>query len=236
MDRNPFDITIFIKVINTFIAIVLLLLALTGLITISLVVGPEKIVALFSTPETNNVPIQTQASIIPDFWKAPDANTIPSDKTGEEIRYGRELIAHTSDYLGPKGKVLMISNDMNCQNCHLDAGTKPFGNNYSAVASTYPKFRARSGAEETIEKRVNDCFERSLNGKALADDSREMKAIVSYIKWLGADVPKGESPNGSGLAEIVFLDEPASSIKGKVLYEEKCTACHSKNGKGNYEC
>lgn len=154
MDRNPFDITIFIKVINTFIAIVLLLLALTGLITISLVVGPEKIVALFSTPETNNVPIQTQASIIPDFWKAPDANTIPSDKTGEEIRYGRELIAHTSDYLGSKGKVLMISNGMNCQNCHLDAGTKPFGNNYSAVASTYPKFRARSGAGVEKEWKV----------------------------------------------------------------------------------
>lgn len=126
----------------------------------------------------------------------------------------------------------MISNGMNCQNCHLDAGTKPFGNNYGAVASTYPKFRARSGAIETIEKRVNDCFERSLNGKSMADDSREMKAIVAYIKWIGAGVPKGESPKGAGLVEISFLDEPASVVKGNLLYEEKCTVCHGKNGEG----
>ncbi len=232
MDRNPFDVTIFIKTINTLIAIVLLVLALTGLVTLSLVVGPERIIAAFAKPETKSDLKQAQTSFIPNLWSAPDASTIPTDKTGDEIRYGRELIVHTTEYLGPKGSVMTISNGMNCQNCHLDAGTKPFGNNYSAVASTYPKFRARSGSEETIEKRVNDCFDRSLNGKTLADDSREMEAIVSYIKWLGADVPKGESPHGSGLTELVFLDEPASSAKGKVFYEEKCTVCHGKNGEG----
>src|SRR6478735_12110529 len=65
-------------------------------------------------------------------------------------RYGHELVANTSYYLGPKGKIAKISNGMNCQNCHLDAGTFPFGNNYRAVVSTYPKFRARSGRLETI--------------------------------------------------------------------------------------
>jgi thiosulfate dehydrogenase len=34
---------------------------------------------------------------------------------------------------------------MNCSNCHLDAGTKPWGNNYGSVFSTYPKKRGRSG-------------------------------------------------------------------------------------------
>jgi thiosulfate dehydrogenase len=73
--------------------------------------------------------------------------------------YGYHLIANTAYYLGPKGKVKPISNGMNCQNCHLEAGIIPWGNNYGAVASTYPKFRERRGAMESMEKRVNDCIE-----------------------------------------------------------------------------
>jgi thiosulfate dehydrogenase len=91
-----------------------------------------------------------------DCWTGAGANQIPITAEGELIRYGRNLIANTSQYLGPRGSVAHISNGMNCQNCHLEAGTKPWGNNYGAVASTYPKFRERSGTIETIEKRVND--------------------------------------------------------------------------------
>lgn len=121
---------------------------------------------------------------------------------------------------------------MNCQNCHLDAGTKPFGNNYSGVASTYPKFRERSGTMETIEKRVTDCFERSLNGKAPDSSSKEMRAIVSYIKWLGKDVPKGKKPKGVGLTEVPFIARAADPEKGKKVYALKCAVCHLKNGDG----
>lgn len=165
-------------------------------------------------------------------WKSPDPNTIPVGEQGDLIRYGRDLIIRTSYYLGPRGKVKAMSNGMNCQNCHLDAGTKPFGNNYSAVASTYPKFRARSGTNETIEKRVNDCFERSLNGKPLADDSHEMRAIVAYIHWLGKDVERGTSPAGVGLVELDFLDRSADVSRGKIVYNQKCVVCHGKNGEG----
>ena len=170
--------------------------------------------------------------VMDNLWHAPDTSGLPKDETGDEIRYGRALIAHTADYLGPQGKVKAISNGMNCQNCHLEAGTKTFGNNYSAVASTYPRFRARSGTEETIEKRVNDCIERSLNGQPLPYNSRELKAMVSYIKWLGANVPKGEIPKGSGLVELPYLNIPADPAIGKKLYAEKCTDCHGKSGAG----
>src|SRR3954447_4116250 len=74
-------------------------------------------------------------------WSPPDTADIPKTKEGELIRYGRELIANTSKFLGPKGQVSKISNGMNCQNCHIDAGTVPFGNAFFAVAATYPKFR-----------------------------------------------------------------------------------------------
>ncbi|HEX6432229.1 MAG TPA: c-type cytochrome [Niastella sp.] len=165
-------------------------------------------------------------------WQAPDSNTIPHTAAGDQIRYGRELIARTSWYLGPKGKVAHISNGMNCQNCHLAAGTKPWGNNYSAVASTYPRYRDRSGTVENIEKRVNDCLERSLNGKALDSNSREMRAIVAYMHWLGTDVPKDKKPLGSGISPLKNLDRMADSAKGKIVFIEKCQLCHGANGAG----
>lgn len=207
---------------NVAVPVVVMIIGIL-LITYFSTPSPEKII---STPQQETLPIPEAK-----LWKAPDLNEISNDEEGELIKYGRDLIVQTSKYLGPKGSVLQISNGMNCQNCHLDAGTRPFGNNYSAVASTYPKFRPRSGFIETLDKRINDCFERSLNGKSLALDSREMKAMSAYIIWLGSEVPKGEEPKGAGLINVAFLDRSASAEKGKIAYE-KCIVCHGKNGEG----
>lgn len=166
------------------------------------------------------------------LWKAPALEDMNLDPNADDLRYGKDLIANTAEYLGPHGKVKSMSNGMNCQNCHLQAGTLPFGNNFAAVASTYPKFRARSGTEEDIQKRINDCLERSLNGKALDRDSKEMKAMVAYISWVGKDVPKGEIPKGTGIYEVPLLDRAADPIQGKVVYEAKCASCHQSDGKG----
>lgn len=166
------------------------------------------------------------------IWEAPDPLSIKAENESKLIQYGRDLIAHTSDYLGPEGIVKPISNGMNCQNCHLEGASKPFGNNYSAVAATYPKFRARSGTAETIYKRVNDCFQRSLNGQPLDSTSREMLAIEAYIKWLGQAVPKGKSPKGVGLLKVNFLNRAANPDSGRVAYIAKCQSCHGQNGEG----
>ncbi|XZF14806.1 c-type cytochrome [Chitinophagaceae bacterium MMS25-I14] len=146
--------------------------------------------------------------------------------------YGYKLISNTAYYFGPKGIVAHQSNGMNCQNCHVEAGTIPWGNNYSAVASTYPKFRDRSGKVESIEKRVNDCFERSLNGKAIDTDSREMRAIIAYMHWLGDAVPKGKKPKGSGIMDLPLLKRAADPDKGQVIYEAQCRSCHGAEGQG----
>lgn len=171
-------------------------------------------------------------AIVQEFWIAPETSTIVDAAEKENVEYGKELIAHTAKYLGPKGSVMQISNGMNCQNCHLQAGTAVFGNNYGSVASLYPKFRARSGGVENIQKRVNDCFERSLNGSALDTNSREMKAIVAYINFLGSNVSKGEKAAGSGFKDLAFLDRAADPIKGKEAYTLKCVSCHQANGAG----
>ncbi|MBC7863804.1 MAG: c-type cytochrome [Bacteroidia bacterium] len=167
-----------------------------------------------------------------EYWIAPDTNSISEEKNKELITYGRELIKNTSLYLGPNGSVAHISNGMNCQNCHLEAGTKSFGNNYSAVYSTYPKFRERSGSVENIYKRVNDCFERSLNGNALDTSGKEMQAIYAYIKWLGKDVKKKDKPKGSGIFDLALIDRAANVTKGKTVFTQRCESCHGKNGEG----
>ena len=170
----------------------------------------------------------------PAYWVAPSLY-LDNSVTGEQrkmIIYGEDLIANTSRYLGPRGSVKQITNGMNCQNCHLDAGKREWGNNYGAVASTYPKFRERSGKVENISKRVNDCFERSLNGKALDTFGYEMKSIIAYINWLGQKVKKGEKPKGSGITDLPYLSREASPINGQIIYNQICQSCHGSNGQG----
>jgi thiosulfate dehydrogenase len=150
----------------------------------------------------------------------------------ELVIYGEDIIVNTARYFGPHGSVAAITNGMNCQNCHLNAGKKTWGNNYSAVYSTYPKFRDRSGSMESIYKRVGDCFERSLNGTAPDSNSREYQAIYAYIKWLGKDVKKGERPVGSGISKLNYIDRAADPVKGKAVYTAQCQSCHGANGEG----
>lgn len=167
-------------------------------------------------------------------WKGPSEKDISKLSPAEQqmVRYGKELIVHTADYLGPKGRVKHLSNGMNCQNCHLDAGGKPWGNNYFAVEATYPKFRARSGKIETQTKRINDCFERSLNGERLDEQSNEMTALLAYMRWMGTGVPPRKLPEGSGIYKIHDLERAADPVAGKVVYEQKCQSCHQTAGEG----
>jgi len=184
-------------------------------------------------PPSGNPPLITPSpGGAQKIWTAPDSLDVPNTPEGEMIRYGRELISHTAVYLGPKGKIRSITNGMNCQNCHLKAGTKPFGNNYAAVRSTYPKFRARSGTVESVEKRVNDCIERSLNGTKLDDSSREMKSMVAYIRWVGKNVEKDVRPTGAGIWEIPLIDRAADPVRGIAVYKKHCEVCHGPEGKG----
>jgi thiosulfate dehydrogenase len=226
------------KYLDVVFKLLYLIIALMMLVGILVYINVGGVPDIFKSTEDSKfvVSVAEKAEKIkdskPEFWIAPDTSTITNDELGKQIKYGRMLIANTSHYFGPNGIIQHSSNGMNCQNCHLDAGTKTFGNNYGAVASTYPKFRERSGKIESIYKRVNDCFERSLNGLALDTTSKEMQAIKAYIVWLGKDVKKGEKPKGVGLTELKYLTRAADPDKGKIIYIEKCKSCHGENGEG----
>ena len=197
-------------------------------VSVSLWVWPEKFQSLLVPSPTQEIrPLDT-------LWHAPDTLSIPKGPDGDQIRRGRELIKYTSRFFGPEGSIRQMSNGMNCQNCHLEAGTRAFGNNYGSVASQYPKYRARSGSMESIEKRINDCFLRSLNGDSLPSRSEEMKAMVAYLKWVGKDVPPKKKAHGSGLVKLRWLERAASPERGKEIFKTKCIRCHEKDGQGKH--
>lgn len=225
-----------VKLIRSLRLFISLLGIVLGLILVFL------LIVLFDKPEfglaepadKKLTEIKPAKADLPMLWKGPSEKDISKLSPAEQqmVRYGKELIVHTADYLGPKGSVKHLSNGMNCQNCHLDAGGKPWGNNYFAVDATYPKFRARSGKIETQAKRINDCFERSMNGEGLDEQSNEMTALLAYMKWMGTGVPPKQVPEGSGIYKIHDLERAADPVAGKAVYEQKCQSCHQPTGEG----
>ncbi len=229
----------FLASISQLIGLLALLTACVGVIGFTMFLFnsamrfPDEAAQLDSVALQNKTVLDLSSPADADsMWQAPDWSGVEAEINATEIRYGKELITNTAEFFGPKGTVKAMSNGMDCQNCHLKAGTVPLGNNYSAVFSTYPKMRARSGTLEDIQKRINDCFERSLNGQQLERESREMKAMAAYINWLGKDVEKGEVPAGGGIYELPLLDRAADPAKGKIVYQNHCGKCHSDDGEG----
>lgn len=185
-----------------------------------------------SDKEGKKIPVGNSSDTLSIVWNAPDISKIPASPEGELIKYGRELIIHTGSYFGPKGKISAKANGMNCQNCHLYAGTKLFGNNFSLVKATYPKFRTRSGHVETIAARINGCMERSMNGIPIDTQSKAMRAMIAYLEWISNDVPLKKKIIGSGTENLPYLNRAADPVKGKLVYISKCARCHGKNGQG----
>ncbi len=166
-------------------------------------------------------------------WVVPLMKDIPQGEEGELIRYGVLLLTDTYAQLGPGAKdekMRFSGNGLNCTSCHQNNGTKQFGLPWMGVSQKYPRYRGRSDKMAGLEERINGCFERSMNGKAMAVDSKEMKAMVAYINWLSKDMPK----DVFGLATPKFEgpNRKADVKKGEEVYNRFCMSCHGKNGDG----
>ncbi len=169
------------------------------------------------------------------LFAPPDTITIPHDQFGDMIRYGRDLILYTAKYLGPDGTVgHYLGNKMNCTNCHLDAGTRPYGFNFFSSHARYPQYRGRENKVLTLAQRVNNCIERPHNGKPIPLDGKEMVAMVSYIKWLGTNVPVGQHANGDESMELAYPARAADTVEGAKIYAAQCSVCHGKEGEGKW--
>jgi thiosulfate dehydrogenase len=165
-----------------------------------------------------------------------DLSAIPMSKFGDEVRYGRQLMLNTAYFIGPDGiKGKYLGNKMNCTNCHQDAGTKAFSFNLMLSHEQYPQYRPREGKVLTLAERINNCIVRPHNGKPLPLDSREMVALLSYLKWINGFVPQNNVFKGAKNLEILFPNRAASSERGGKLFQMHCQRCHGTEGEGKLQ-
>jgi cytochrome c len=117
-------------------------------------------------------------------WTVADVDSLPMDIFGRTVRAGRDLIVHTAATIGPDAPDparRYSGNGLECESCHLDAGTKKFGLPLAGIWGVFPLFIGRENEVRTLEDRINGCMERSMNGRALPPDGPEMKAMLTYI-------------------------------------------------------
>lgn len=162
------------------------------------------------------------------------ATSVPAIVTEE---YGRRLIAHTAEYLGPDQpdeKLRYISSRLNCGSCHLDAGSEPGTLTLLQTDEHYPRFSGRAGTQTDIEDRINECMQRSMNGKPLPMDNPEMMAIAAYLRTLGARY-EATGASGKKASEPAAFKTPnraANVENGRSVFEKRCTICHGPSGEG----
>jgi thiosulfate dehydrogenase len=166
-------------------------------------------------------------------WYAVDINKLGPGAENDLIRYGKDLIVNTAQHIGKNATdpaLRYAGNDLSCQNCHLNAGLQPFAAPFISTFATFPMMV--DDQVLTLTGRLNGCMRRSLNGKDLPIDSREMQALVAYIKFVGTGTPEGVRLPGMGLKPIANPQSPPDSRRGQEVYAQQCAKCHKEDGQG----
>ena len=124
-----------------------------------------------------------------------------------------------------------VGNGLNCTSCHLNAGTVADGSPFVGVAAFFPSYAPRAGRVISLAERINGCFLRSMNGKALAADSADLKAMVAYFGWMKGRTTAQDKVPGRGVGKVDAVMKPDTG-NGRVVYEKQCAACHGGQGEG----
>lgn len=164
----------------------------------------------------------------PQEFVVPQIKTLKPSPLTESIMRGKDYLENTHQllpqYVGAK---------MNCTSCHLNSGTTPNAGPWVGITTKFPQYRSRSAKVDTLPDRVNDCFERSLNGKRLPLESSQMTDIISYMTFLSTGYEVGREIVGSGMPKLK-LETPPDLINGTKVYQQKCVMCHQAGGEGLY--
>ncbi|MFH0935155.1 MAG: c-type cytochrome [Pseudomonadota bacterium] len=162
----------------------------------------------------------------PAPFSPPAESTIPAGPEGDAIKLGKLLVSDTRKQL-PNN----VGNGLNCTSCHLGSGTVAYAGPYVGLWGMFPEYRSRGANINSLQDRINDCFQRSMNGKALAYNAKEMNAMLMYMRWLSTGVPTGTPVTGRGMGKVNTALKP-NVVHGKAIYTQKCSSCHGANGDG----
>ncbi|MFC7477265.1 c-type cytochrome [Dankookia sp. GCM10030260] len=170
-----------------------------------------------------------------EAWTVPDPDALPNDIYGRTVRRGRDLITRTSSLIGPDAAdpaMRFAGNGLDCQSCHLQAGSQQFGLPLAGVWGVFPQHIGREDEVRTLEERVNGCMERSMNGRPLPVEGPETKAILISIRHTGAPERVGQSLHGRGSPPLPLPGRAAAPARGRQVFAETCAACHGAEGEG----
>lgn len=165
----------------------------------------------------------------PDYSADGAGFKVPAGDQGPLIAYGYELITRTFANIGPAVEdraMRFAGNNLTCQNCHLDAGTNRYAMPLVGVFKTYPTYSMRDKRVISLSERLNECMTRSMNGRPLPDDSREMKALLAFVRYVG-DAPAAPAQPGPEPPPL-----PPDASRGAEVFVTVCAACHQHNGLG----
>jgi thiosulfate dehydrogenase len=168
------------------------------------------------------------AAFDPAAWRPPADSEIPRDSLGASIRRGLALLLDTPDSL-PRFAPGRIA----CRNCHLDGGRNVDAAPLAGSHARFPKYMERTGASITLADRVNYCFTRSLAGRLLPVESREMSDILAYLAFISRGVPVGAKTPGAGGLVAMKDTLVGDTTRGAALFKAQCAACHGADGQGN---
>lgn len=206
-----------------------LLLVLCVILVIFVLVLPHVNAGKPNAKETAGENKAGQISAITSDFKVP-----PFDDTeeGKMAEYGHRLITGTYALVGPGTRLAITGNRLACSSCHLNGGTKPFAAPYIGLGGVFPIYIGRENKVVSLEERINGCFERSMNGKSIDVNSKEMRAIISYIKHISRDAPVGKRIEGQGFVDFKPPARAADVQKGALVYQNTCSSCHGAAGGG----
>ena len=156
----------------------------------------------------------------------PQDTSILDEPNADEIFYGKRLLNETKRLLPEH-----VGAQMNCNSCHISQGKIPLGDPYINSYNFYPRVMPRAGKEIDLTKRINGCFQRSMNGKPLQPESPEMLAMLAYMKWLSQNTPKEQKVDiqNAGKVDESLVGNP---VRGEKIYQVQCATCHGDNGEG----
>lgn len=162
-------------------------------------------------------------------YHVPADSAILAEANAQEILYGKRLLDETHRLLPDN-----VGDEINCNSCHLHGGKLPNGAPYINSSHNYPSYNPRAGKVVTLADRINGCFRRSMNGKPLAVDSPEMKAMLAYMDWLGKKIPAGAKVKikSSSPIDKTLVPDP---LHGAEVYAAQCATCHGDNGEGLHD-
>jgi thiosulfate dehydrogenase len=99
----------------------------------------------------------------------------------------------------------------------------------SAIESEYPQLDIKSMTIKSVEMIIQGML--GATPQEIPNNSKEMRAMVSYINWLGKNTKKNMNMENTKLDNNIPLPNRESNpTQGKALYTIMCASCHGTKG------